>query len=75
MIVPILLVLVLVLVLLLVFARTRKKPEYKCFLLTLETSADRREKFLKHYDKSVPLEIIYGTDTRKLEMPKSFVKL
>ena len=75
MIVPILLVLVFVLLLVLVLARTRKKPEYKCFLLTLETSANRREKFLDHYDSSVPLEIIYGTDTRKLENAKKYQKI
>ena len=75
MIVPILLVLVLVLVFLLVLTHTRKKPEYKCFLLTLETSADRREKFLDHYDGSVPLEIIYGKDTRKLENARKFRKI
>src|SRR6056300_866072 len=75
MIVLILLVFVFVLLLVLVLARTRKKPEYKCFLLTLETSADRREKFLDHYDGSVPLEIIYGTDTRKLENAKKYQKI
>jgi len=43
--------------------------------LTLETSADRREKFINHYDKSVPIEIIYGTDTRKLENAKKYQKI
>jgi len=76
---PILLVLVIVLVLVLVpvlvLKHKREKPEYKCFLLTLETSADRREKFLKHYGDSIPLEIIYGSDTRKLENAKKYQKI
>ena len=55
--------------------RSRKNPEYKCFLLTLETSADRRDKFLNHYGNSIPLEIIYGTDTRKLENAKKYQKI
>ena len=70
------LVLVLVLALVLLFIRRKNKdPKYKCFLLTLETSADRREKFLKHHDPSVPLEIIYGVDTRKLENAKKYQKI
>ena len=70
------LVLVLVLTLVLLFIRRKKQdPKYKCFLLTLETSADRREKFLEHHDPSVPLEIIYGVDTRKLENAKKYQKI
>ena len=71
-IISIILLLVLVTLLL---RRSRRNPEYKCFLLTLETSADRREKFLDNYDSSVPLEIIYGTDTRKLENAKKYQKI
>jgi GR25 family glycosyltransferase involved in LPS biosynthesis len=69
-------VLVLVLALVLLFIRRKKqKPNYKCFLLTLKTSTDRREKFLEHHDPSVPLEIIYGVDTREIENAKKYQKI
>ena len=69
-------VLVLVFVLVFIFIRRKKYDiNYKCFLLTLETSTDRHEKFLKYYDHSIPLEIIYGADTRKLENAKKYQKI
>lgn len=75
MFIPILISILLLVLVTLLLRRSRKNPEYKCFLLTLETSADRREKFIKHYDESIPLEIIYGTDTRKLENAKKYQKI
>ena len=75
MFIPILISILLLVLVTLLLRRSRKNPEYKCFLLTLETSADRREKFIKHYDESIPLEIIYGTDTRKLENAKKYQKV
>ena len=75
MFIPILISILLLVLVTLLLRRSRRNPEYKCFLLTLETSADRREKFINHYDESVPLEIIYGTDTRKLENAKKYQKI
>lgn len=75
MFIPILISILLLVLVTLLLRRSSRNPDYKCFLLTLETSADRREKFINHYDKSVPLEIIYGTDTRKLENAKKYQKI
>ena len=75
MFIPIIIIILLLVLVTLLLRRSRKNTDYKCFLLTLETSADRREKFINHYDKSVPIEIIYGTDTRKLENAKKYQKI
>lgn len=52
--------------------RNQKKLSYKCFLLTLPTSTNRRRKFLGNHDRAVPLEIIYGTDTKSVENAKKY---
>ena len=57
---------------LLYLLKNKKKLEYKCFLLTLPTSTNRRQKFLASHDKAVPLEIIYGVDTKSVENAKKY---
>jgi GR25 family glycosyltransferase involved in LPS biosynthesis len=52
--------------------REKKKLSYKCFLLTLPTSTNRRQKFLASHDKGVPMEIIYGVDTKSVENAKKY---
>lgn len=52
--------------------RRNKTLKYQCFLLTLPTSVQRRTKFLASHDKSVPLEIIYGVDTKSVENAKKY---
>ena len=42
----------------------RSKYDYKCFLLTLKDQKKRQERFIKTHNKDIPLEIIYGPDTR-----------
>ena len=49
--------------------------DYKCFLLTLPSSKKRQDTFMKHHDESVPIEIIYGTDTKKVENVSKFKHL
>jgi GR25 family glycosyltransferase involved in LPS biosynthesis len=51
------------------------KYGYKCFLLTLPTSIKRRKKFIKHHDPEVPLEIIYGYDTRIVKNARKYEDL
>lgn len=46
--------------------------DYKCFLLTLETEKDRRVRFINSHKKDVPLEIIYGPDTRSVKNARVF---
>lgn len=54
--------------------RLRRKRDlaYKCFLLTIPSSRKRRENFLAHHDQGVPLEIIYGVDTKNVENAKKY---
>jgi len=44
------------------------RVDYKCFLLTMKSSDERSKKFLDSYDKTVPLEVVYGPETKT---PKS----
>jgi len=70
-----LILLVIVLCVAIVITRRRFKYNeinYKCFLLTLPNSSIRREKFLKNHNKSIPIEIIYGVDTKDVENAKKF---
>ena len=46
--------------------RSRKNPGYKCFLITIPTSSRRRQNFLGNHNSSIPLELIYGEDTKIL---------
>ena len=57
---------------LLYILKRNKKLKYKCFLLTIPDSTLRRQKFLANHDKAVPLEIIYGTDTKSVENAKKY---
>jgi hypothetical protein len=52
--------------------KRERSIDYKCFLMTLPTSKKRKETFLKSYDNTIPLEIIYGTDTKKIENISKF---
>ena len=67
-----LLLVILVTVVLLSIIKPKPKVDYKCFLLTLPTSHTRRQKFLKGYDDRIPLEIVMGKDTKKIEEAKKF---
>jgi len=70
------LILVILLVVTLIFfyyKRTKiRKYDYKCFLLTLPTEEKRRERFMKHHSSEVPIEIIYGPDTRDIKNARKF---
>lgn len=59
------LLLFLVTVLLLNRVRDTAKYDYKCFLLTLSSEKLRRERFIENHNDEIPIEIIYGPDTRK----------
>lgn len=55
--------------------KRNKYLEYKCFLLTLKESKKRRETFLKHHDSTIPIEIIYGVDTKSVENASKYKKI
>ena len=51
------------------------KYDYKCFLLTLPTSTSRRKKFLKYHDPDVPIEIVYGVNTKNVKAARKYEDL
>lgn len=55
------------------FSNTKKsKYDYSCYLLTLRESKERRNKFLKYHDTSIPLEIVYGINTKNVRAAREF---
>ena len=66
-------VLLLVATLLATYRRqTREGYDYKCFLLTLPKEDLRRRRFMKYHNPEVPVEVIYGTDTRNIKNARKF---
>ena len=64
---------VVVLFLIAVYIMSGSSPfQYKCFLLTLEKETLRRERFFKNHDPKIPIEVIYGPDTRDLETAREY---
>mgnify|MGYP000067767982 CR=1 FL=1 len=50
----------------------RKKYSYKCFLLTVEKEKERQNRFFKNHHGQIPLEVIYGPDTRKVNVAAEY---
>jgi hypothetical protein len=47
--------------------------DYDCFLLTLpEKEEKRKERFMKVTTQSIPIEIIYGPDTKNVKNARKF---
>jgi hypothetical protein len=67
-------VVIVVLVFLYVILRRQKhqQNDYKCFLLTVKGQNDRQERFFKNYKGSVPIEVIYGPDTRQVKVAREY---
>ena len=67
---------VIILVTLLVFIFFRRKWvsefDYKCFLLTVKDQKERQERFFKSHRKDIPVEVIYGADTRKVKIAREY---
>ena len=67
----ILIVVVLLLVVLLLgilfFTSNVKKYDYKCFLLTVKDQKRRQRRFHKSHNQNIPIETIYGPDTRNIK--------
>jgi len=47
---------------------------YDCFLLTLPESAERQKTFFRHFSKHVPITVVHGHDTKKVENARKFEK-
>jgi len=69
------LVLTLVLLVIAMWQHRQKKINYKCFLLTMRRSKDRRENFLHNHDPSIPIETIYSDDTTHPNIANKYRKL
>jgi len=48
------------------------KYDYKCFLLTVKDETERQERFFKSHRGDIPIEVIYGADTRKVKVAREF---
>ena len=52
--------------------KTRAEYDYKCFLLTVKDQKKRQERFFKSHRDDIPVEIIYGSDTRKIKIAREY---
>lgn len=72
------LIVVLVIILLLTF-RNRKTSKYEydynCYLLTLPESSERRQKFFKYHDSSIPIQTVYGVNTKSVKKAREYEEL
>ena len=55
--------LILALLIIVAWHHRQRKYGYKCFLLTMQKSKERRENFMESHDPTIPIEIIYSDDT------------
>ena len=53
----------------------RSNYDYKCFLLTLKDQKKRQQRFIKTHHVDIPLEIIYGPDTRNPKVAGKYENL
>lgn len=53
-------------------ARCRTTISYETFVLTLPTSQKRLARFLGNYPPTVRLHVVYGKDTKKVEIAREF---
>src|SRR5210317_1734918 len=70
---------ILLIVAVLLLIRTERKKfanyDFKCFLLAMKNQPARSEQFIRSLDKKIPLEIIYGKDTRSPQTAREFQEL
>jgi len=52
--------------------KLKEKYDYKCFVLTVNGAKSRQERFMKHYNDTLPLEIIYGPNTRNVKVAREY---
>ena len=49
-----------------------EKYDYKCFLLTLPESTKRQTKFFKSHKNTIPIETVYGINTKKMKNVRKY---
>lgn len=72
MILVIILIILVFLVLYRFLRKSRSKYDYKCFLLTVRDQKERQERFFKSHRDDIPIEVIYGPDTRNVKVAREF---
>lgn len=50
----------------------KSRYDFKCFVLTLKGQTNRQKNFFASHDPSVPIEIIYGKNTKDIETAREF---
>jgi hypothetical protein len=70
--VTIIVILFMVLLYILLRRRNPGKYDYKCFLLTVKDQVERQERFFKSHKDEIPVEVIYGPDTRKVKIAREY---
>jgi len=69
----VILILLLVAILLRVYRHQKKEGyDYKCYLLTLPESTERQQKFFKSHNSSIPIEVVYGVNTKNIKTAREF---
>jgi GR25 family glycosyltransferase involved in LPS biosynthesis len=53
-------------------APSSNRYSYKAFLLTIPSEKGRQERFKRSHNPHIPIEIIYGPDTRKVDEAKKY---
>jgi len=70
---------ILLIVAILLLIRTEREKfanyDFKCFLLAMKNQPSRSEQFIRSLDKKIPLEVIYGKDTRSPQTAIEFQDL
>lgn len=75
MLLAILLIIIIFWIVVLLNKKTVKSYDYKCFLLTIPGAKERRERFYASHNKDIPIEVIYGPDTRTLKNAREYEDL
>jgi hypothetical protein len=47
-----------------IYHTNREPYDYKCFLLTVKGQHERQERFFKNHNRNIPIEVIYGPNTK-----------
>ena len=72
---PLLIVILILVLVFFYYNRTVVKTEkydYDCFLLTLPESTRRQEKFFRSHNKDIPIEVVYGVNTKNVKKAREY---
>ena len=72
----VILILLLVATLLALYRRQDTESyDYKCYLLTLPESTERQRKFFKSHNPNIPIEVVYGVNTKNVKTAREYEDL